>query len=71
MNDDELFESLGRVPVPRLLRSLGGLSTVIEDIADSPDVHDPNDKDLLWLSSRLRLVVLVLEQQWDAQGDEG
>ena len=63
LTEDEVVASLTAIPLPRLLRALRGFPPILEEIAKSESTTGPDEIDMMWLTDRLRLFFLVLEQR--------
>ena len=70
LTEDEVMDRIYMMPLPRLLRSLQGYPSIIEAVAEELDDQQDNKKDLIWVSSRLRIFFLVFEQRCLKECDE-
>jgi len=67
LTDDEVVETLRDIPTVRLLRALSGFPHIINEVANENRTGKTNTEDLIWMSNRLRLFVLVLQQTWEEE----
>jgi hypothetical protein len=69
MAEEEVLLLLQSTPTKRLLGSLRGFPHILREIARE-QTKETDEKDMLWMSDRLRLIVIVLEQQWEIETNE-
>jgi len=69
MTEEEVLLLLQSTPTKRLLGSLKGFPHILQEIARE-QTKETDKKDMLWMSDRLRLIVIVLEQQWEIETNE-
>ena len=67
LTDEEVVATLRELPTVRLLRALSGFPHIISEVASENSIGKTNTEDLLWMSNRLRLFVLVLQQAWEEE----
>ena len=64
MSEDEVVKLLQETPTTRLLSSLRGFPHILREIANNGDIEGVDKNDMLWVADRLKLIIIVLEQQW-------
>lgn len=67
MTEEEIVELLQSTPTKRLLSSLRGFPHILREIANNGNIKDIDQGDMLWMADRLKLIIIVLEQQWELE----
>mgnify|MGYP003987909335 CR=1 FL=1 len=67
MKEAEILAMLQNTPTKRLLSSLRGFPHVLREIAKESNLKEDDKGDMLWVADRLKLIVIVLEQQWEIE----
>jgi len=70
MTEDEVVKLLQTTPTKRLLSALRGFPRILQEISNSEKIKEPDKGDMKWVADRLRIIVVVLEQQWENETNE-
>jgi len=70
MTEEEVLALLRQTPTKRLLSSLRGFPRILLEISNSEKIKEPDKSDMKWMADRLRVIVVVLEQQWEIEINE-